>query len=457
MPKHPIPENWTPDSWSGKTALQQPSYEDADAVARVTAKLHSLPPLVTSWEIERLKGLLADAEEGRRFVLQGGDCAETLADCTPDSITGKLKNLLQTSLVLVLGAKKPVVRIGRIAGQYSKPRSQSTETRGGVTLPSYFGDLVNGFEFTQQARTPDPERLLRGYEHAALTLNFIRALIDGGFADLHHPEYWDLDFCENSSLRHEYREMVRHIRESIGFMESVTDTPIERLSRVEFFASHEGLNLRYETAGTRSVPRRSGFYNLTTHFPWLGDRTRALDGAHVEYFRGIRNPIAVKLGVAATPEETLRLCEILNPENEPGRLTLIHRFGAARIADSLPPLIEAVKSAGRNALWICDPMHGNTKTTAQGIKTRDFDEIIEELSHAFDLHARNGSHLGGVHIELTGDAVTECTGGARGLTEADLGGNYLSLCDPRLNVEQALEMAFLIARRLRNGDSKAGA
>ncbi len=445
-------DSWTPTSWRDKPIQQQPRYPDAEAVEQAMAKLHRLPPLVTSWEIERLKKLLAEAAEGNRFVLQGGDCAEMLADCTPESIADKLKILLQMSLVLVLGTRKPIVRIGRFAGQYAKPRSSLTETRGDVTLPSYFGDLVNGTSFSAEARTPNPHLLVRGYQHAAMTLNFIRALIDGGFADLHHPEYWDLGFCENAELRDEYLDMVSKIKESIRFMEGIADQSIEQLSRTEFFTCHEGLNLLYESAGTRTVPRRTGYYNLTTHFPWIGERTRDLSEAHIEYFRGIENPIGVKIGPSATPDDLLRLCDILNPENEPGHLTFIHRFGASKISRSLPPLLDAVRDADHRVLWICDPMHGNAVKTASGAKTRDFDAILEELSQAFAVHRQAGTHLGGVHFELTGDHVTECTGGASGVTESDLASNYQSQCDPRLNYEQSLEMAFQIARQLRNGE-----
>lgn len=442
--------DWSVMSWQNKPVLQQPVYPDSKHLEQVIVKLHQLPPLVTSWEIEQLKAQLAEASEGKRFVLQGGDCAETLADCTPDAITGKLKILLQMSLVLVFGGNKPVIRIGRFAGQYAKPRSSMTETIAGVTLPSYFGDLINSIEFTPEAREPNPQLLVRGYQHAAMTLNFIRSLIDGGFADLHHPEYWDLGFCDNSKLKSEYMEVVNGISGAIEFMESIGNASFDKLSRVEFFTSHEGLNLIYESAGTRTVPRREGYYNLTTHFPWIGDRTRQLEGAHLEYFRGIKNPIGVKIGPGITIEEIAGLAAKLNPENEPGRLTFIHRFGAGNIAKYLPQLIQTVTDNGIKVLWICDPMHGNTRNTSMGRKTRDFEDVLSELKQAFDIHKQAGSILGGVHFELTGDHVTECIGGARGLSETDLSTNYLSTCDPRLNYEQALEMAFLITRKIRH-------
>lgn len=444
--------DWSPDSWKRKLAAHQTVYADRAAVDAAVAKLREFPPLVTSFEVERLREHIADAQRGKRFLLQGGDCAETLADCRSTTITNKLKILLQMSLVLVHGLKKPVIRVGRFAGQYAKPRSSATETRDGVTLPSYFGDLVNGAEFTPEARTPNPHLMVRGYQHAAVTLNFIRALIDGGFADLHHPEYWDLRFMDHASLpeelRREYQAMSRSLAEALKFMEALGETAIDDLSRVEFFTSHEGLNLLYESAQTRKVPRREGYYNLTTHLPWVGERTRAIDGAHVEYFRGIRNPIGVKVGPSTSPADLLKLIDVLNPGDEPGRLVLIHRMGALKIGDALPPLLHAVHNARRNVLWVCDPMHGNGTTSRHGIKTRDFNDILSELRHAFDLHHAAGTILGGVHFELTGDDVTECIGGAAGVTEEDLTTNYASPCDPRLNYQQALEMAFLIAKRM---------
>ncbi len=439
---------WTPDSWKKKPVLQQPTYPNAAALDSVLQRLTRLPPLVTSGEVEALKGQLAEAAEGKRFLLQGGDCAEGFDDCDAAIITSKLKILLQMSLVLVHGSKKRIIRMGRFAGQYAKPRSADTETRDGVTLPCYRGDMINRIAFTPSDRIPDPELLLRGYERSALTLNFIRSLVDGGFADLHHPEYWDLGFASHSPLAEEYHRMVASIVESVRFMETVSGASLGDLHGVDFFTSHEGLHLLYEHAQTRHVPRRTGWYDLSTHFPWIGDRTRALDGAHVEFFRGIANPIGVKVGGSMAPDELVRATEILNPLNEPGRLTLIHRFGTDRIGRLLPPLIEAVRKAGRSVLWCCDPMHGNTETTRDGIKTRGFNRILGELEQAFQIHEASGSILGGVHFELTGEDVSECTGGARGLTETDLGRAYKSQVDPRLNCDQALEMAMLIARRM---------
>jgi 3-deoxy-7-phosphoheptulonate synthase len=427
-------------------ALQQPHYDDAAELAAASAQLARLPPLVTSWEVLALKQSLAEAQEGQRFVLQGGDCAESFADCTSPIISNRLKVLLQMSLVLVHGLKRPVSRVGRFAGQYAKPRSTDQEVRDGVSLPSFRGDLINGQEFTAAARRSDPQRMIQAHAHSALTMNFVRALIDGGFADLHHPEYWDLAWVEHSPLAAEYRKMVAGIGDSLRFMETLAG-PIAGFSRVDFFTSHEALLLHYEQALTRQVPRHRGWFNLSTHFPWIGMRTAALDGAHVEYFRGISNPIAVKVGPSVKPEQLLPLIDALNPHDEPGRLTLIHRMGNAGIATVLPPLLDAVKREGRRVLWIADPMHGNTESTSNGHKTRRFDNIRGELDKAFDIHAAAGTRLGGVHLELTGEDVTECMGGARDLSETDLDRAYKSMVDPRLNYEQSLELAMLIVRK----------
>ncbi len=437
---------WAPDSWQQCPALQQPCYDDADELARAQAHLAQLPPLVTSWEVLALKEAIAEAQEGRRFLLQGGDCAESFADCTSPVISNRLKVLLQMSLVLVHGLKTPVLRVGRFAGQYAKPRSIDTETHGGCTLPSFRGDVVNGPEFTAEARRADPQRLIQAHAHSALTMNFVRALIDGGFADLRHPEYWNLAWVEHSPLAAEYRRMVAGISDSLQFMETLAG-PIAGFSKVDFFTSHEALLLHYEQALTRQVPRNPGWFNLSTHFPWIGMRTAGLEGAHVEYFRGIRNPIAVKVGPSVTPDQLLPLIDALNPHDEPGRLTLIHRMGNAGIASTLPPLLDAVKREGRRVLWVADPMHGNTESTSRGHKTRRFDNIRGELDQAFDIHAAAGTRLGGVHLELTGEDVTECMGGARGLSEVDLDRAYKSMVDPRLNYEQSLELAMLIVRK----------
>ena len=440
-------DTWSPTSWQSADVRQQPTYGDPEAVEAVAARLAVLPPLVTSWEVETLRGQLASAARGERFVLQGGDCAESFAECTSDSITAKLKILLQMSLVLTHSLKKRVTRIGRFAGQYAKPRSADMETRAGETLPSYRGDLVNSLDFTAEAREPDPLNLLRGYQRSALTLNFIRGLIDGGFADLHHPEYWNLDFVGHSRNAAEYQRRVESIGESLKFMETLSGVDVGQIDRVDFYTSHEALHLVYEQAQTRTVPRREGWYNLSTHLPWVGLRTAYQGSAHIEYARGIRNPLGMKVGTGMKAADIAHLVEVLNPDGEEGRLALIHRCGAERIAEELPPILRAVSATGKPVLWICDPMHGNTKGTREGMKTRAFSDILSELEQAFDLHAANGTILGGVHFELTGEDVTECVGGARGLDEQGLRRAYRSQVDPRLNYEQALEMALLVARK----------
>jgi len=445
--KSPATTSWTPASWQTRKAQQQPQYRDAGALEAAVAELSRLPPLVVSWEIEALRDRLAAAQRGEAFLLQGGDCAESFEGCESDRIAKQLKVLLQVSLVLLHGLKRPIVRVGRMAGQYAKPRSADTETRDGVTLPSYRGDNVNRPEFTAEAREPDPQLLLRGYDRAALTLNFVRALVDGGFADLHHPEYWDLGFVQHSPARVAYEKVVSSIGDALDFFEGMTGSPVEKAYLVTMYASHEGLLLPYEQAQTRYIPRVDSWYNLSTHMPWIGMRTAQLDGAHVEYFRGIANPVGVKVGSAMDSDWLQGLVTTLNPNNVAGRLTLIHRFGAKEIEKHLPRLIQAVRDTGQSVLWVCDPMHGNTETTAGGYKTRRLENILKELELAFDVHEANGSRLGGVHLEMTGEDVTECTGGARGLKDVDLARAYKTQVDPRLNYEQALELALMIAGR----------
>lgn len=447
VPAPTAAHGWTPASWRAKPALQMPVYPDAAELAAAQEELRALPPLVTSREILALKQQLAEAQDGRRFLLQGGDCAESFSECNAEVITNRLKVLLQMSLVLVHGLKVPVVRVGRFGGQYAKPRSADMETRDGVALPSYRGDIINGPEFSAQARIPDPRRMIKAHARSAMTMNFVRALIDGGFADLHHPEYWGLGWVGQSPHAAEYQKMVESIGDAVRFMETLAGRQMQSLNRVDFYTSHEALLLPYEEAQTRQVPRAEGWFNLSTHFPWIGMRTAALEGAHVEYFRGIRNPVAVKIGPSVTPEQLLPLIDALNPDDEPGRLGLIHRMGARQIAEKLPPLLEAVRREGRRVLWICDPMHGNTESTRNGYKTRRFENIRSEIEQAFDLHAAAGTRLGGVHLELTGENVTECLGGARELTEIDLQRAYRTTVDPRLNYEQALEIAMLIVRK----------
>lgn len=442
-----IPAEWTPASWRSRTAVQMPTYPDAEALESALGELRRLPPLVTSWEIFALKKQLAEAQEGKRFLLQGGDCAESFSDCESGLISNRLKVLLQMSLVLVHGLRLPVVRVGRFAGQYAKPRSTDTETRDGVTLPSYRGDLVNQQEFTAAARIPDPRRMIKAHARSAMTMNFVRALIDGGFADLHHPEYWNLNWVGYSPNANEYQQMVTSIGDAVRFMETLSGSEVHNLNRIDFYTSHEALLLPYEEALTREVPRQWGWFDLSTHYPWIGMRTAAVDGAHVEYLRGVRNPIALKVGPSVNPDQLLRLIDVLNPEDEPGRLTFIHRMGATQIAEKLPPLLDAVRRDGRRVLWVCDPMHGNTESTSNGYKTRRFDNIRGEVEQSFDLHAAAGTRLGGVHLELTGEDVTECTGGARELTDIDLERAYRSTVDPRLNYEQSLEIAMSIVRK----------
>jgi 3-deoxy-7-phosphoheptulonate synthase len=388
-------------------------------------------------------------------LLQGGDCAEAFKDCTADVITSRLKIMLQMTLVLTYGLNTRVVRVGRFAGQYAKPRSSPTETRNGQTLHSYRGDIINGPAFEPETRRPDPQRLIQAYHTSSATLNLVRALSEGGFADLHHPEYWDLDFMQESPLAEEYHAIVDAIEDSLSFMEAVTNRPADNLQRAPFYTSHEALHLPYEEAMTRTVPHQPGAFNLGTHLPWIGKRTGHPDEAHVEYMRGIVNPLGLKVGPTMTSTRLKRLVRILDPEDEPGRLTLITRLGADEVENRLPMLIDAVRSIGHSVLWCCDPMHGNTEKTDSGFKTRRFDNIMAELNQTLEIHARDGSHLGGVHFELTGENVTECIGGARGLNEADLEQAYKSPVDPRLNYEQSLEVAFSIVRKYRQMNGPA--
>lgn len=435
---------WQPTSWQTKNCLQSVSYPDPDALNAVIQQITHLPPLVTPLEVDALKRQIAQAQQGKQFLLQGGDCAESFDECTSDNITNKIRILLQMSLILIHGLHKPVIRVGRIAGQYAKPRSSDIETIDGVSLPSYRGDIINGTEFTPASRIPNPQRMVEGYHYAAITLNYVRALVHGGFASLLHAEYWELDFAKYAKSAGAYHQIVKSLRESLQFISCIDRLP-EALRHIDFYTSHEALHLPYEQALTRQL-ENGRWYNLSTHLPWAGMRTVELDSAHIEYMRGIGNPIAIKIGSKMTPEWLLALIQILNPENEPGRITLIHRFGAEHIAAKLPSLIIAVQNINSPVLWSSDPMHGNTTTTAEGYKTRKFDDILSELKQAFAIHRELGSHLGGVHFELTGDNVTECTGGARGLTETDLKYAYKTLVDPRLNYEQALEMALLISK-----------
>ena len=409
-------------------------------------EVRALPPLVNHGEVDALRAHLAKAAKGEAFLLQGGDCAERFADCTKTSIEAKLKILLQMSLVLTWGARIPVIRVGRMAGQYAKPRSNDTETVNGMELPSYRGDNVNAIKPDAAARIADPQRLVKAYHHSTATLNYVRALVDGGFADLHHPQHWDLGFVRSEAQRKEYEDMVERIRDAIDFVESTGVRSTAALKTIELFSSHEGLLLAYEEVMTEKVNDK--WYNLGAHFLWIGDRTRNLGDAHLEYFRGIENPIGVKVGKQMQPQELVEIITTLEPANRPGRITLISRVGAANVREALPPLIAAVREAGRVVTWVCDPMHGNTTVTDTDLKTRNYDLILEELAAAFEIHQEQGGHLGGVHFELTGDDVTECTGGPQELSEADLSRSYETYCDPRLNYAQSLELALRIAQRL---------
>ncbi|HHF7345115.1 TPA: 3-deoxy-7-phosphoheptulonate synthase class II [Legionella feeleii] len=438
---------WSPMSWQQHSYEQAANYPDQNQLAKVVEQLSNLPPLVTSGEIKNLKQAIAKAGRGEAFILQGGDCAESFNECRSDIISNKLKILLQMSLILLHGMRKPIIRIGRIAGQYAKPRSSDHETIDGVTLPSYRGDLVNSQQFDAPSRVPNPKLMLQGYSCAAMTLNFIRALLDGGFADLHHPQRWDLRFVEHSPQADEYHAIVRSLSDSLAFIEAIEGSSNNSLfNKVDFFTSHEALHLHYEQALTRHL-HDGLWYNLSTHLPWIGMRTAKLDSAHLEFLRGVQNPIGIKVGPSATKEWLTEVMEIINPNREEGRLLLITRLGAKGIDKLLPPLIETVKATKSPVTWSCDPMHGNTETTSDGIKTRHFDNILSELQQAVKIHREMGSYLGGVHFELTGDNVTECIGGARGLSAEDLKHAYRSLVDPRLNYEQSLEMAIQLSKQ----------
>ncbi|MBA2648666.1 MAG: 3-deoxy-7-phosphoheptulonate synthase [Legionella sp.] len=439
-------QTWSPQSWQAYSYLQSPKYADPKQLDKVVAQLSLLPPLVTSGEVRNLKKLIAKAGRQQAFILQGGDCAESFDDCRSDIISNKLKIILQMSVVLLHGMNKPIIRIGRIAGQYAKPRSSDFETINGQTLPSYRGDLVNAPEFTAKAREPNPKLLLQAYSHAAMTLNFIRALLDGGFADLHHPQLWDLRFVEHSKQKKEYLAIVKSIADTLNFLDCIDGLSASNLNKVEFYTSHEALNLHYEQALTRKL-KDGLWYNLSAHLPWIGMRTAQADSAHLEFMRGVQNPLGIKVGPTASPEWLAEILKIANPMAEEGRIILYTRLGAKQVNELLPPLITAVKKINIPVTWSCDPMHGNTESTPDGTKTRHFDNILLELKQSLEIHKKMGSYLGGVHFELTGDDVTECIGGARGLDADDLKKAYQSRVDPRLNYEQSLEMAIQLSRQ----------
>jgi 3-deoxy-7-phosphoheptulonate synthase len=445
-------DKWTPAGWRTKPAKHIPTdYPDPDALARVETQLRSYPPLVFAGEARNLKAQLAQVAAGKAFLLQGGDCAESFKEFHPDNIRDTFRTLMAMSVVLTFAASRPVVKLGRIAGQFGKPRSEQIETKDGVTLPSYRGDNINGMEFTLEARTPDPERLVKAYAQSAATLNLIRAFANGGYADLHNVHRWMVGFVADSPQGKRYQEIADRISEAIDFMEACGITPasVPQMKQVDVYTSHEALLLGYEEAMTRVDSTTGDWYDTSAHFVWIGDRTRQPDGAHVEFARGIKNPIGLKCGPTLEPDELIKLIDILNPANEPGRLTLVARFGADKVEAGLPKLVRAVQKEGRAVVWSCDPMHGNTLKTASGYKTRPFDRILAEVRAFTDILPAEGAYPGGVHVEMTGQQVTECTGGAAALREEDLSSRYHTHCDPRLNGAQAIDLAFMIAEQLR--------
>ena len=443
-------KNWSPNSWRSKPALQIPNYPDQAALEATEARLASFPPLVFAGEARALKDHLARVSKGEAFLLQGGDCAESFAEHGADNIRDFFRVFLQMAAVLTFGASKPVVKVGRIAGQFAKPRSADMETIGNDSLPSYRGDVVNGIEFTSEARIPDPERQIMAYRQSAATLNLIRAFAQGGYANLNHVHEWTLDFVKNSPQAEKYEELASRITETLDFMRAVGMDPENnsKLRETDFYTSHEALLLGYEEALTRDDSITGDPYATSGHMIWIGDRTRQPDHGHVEYCRGVNNPIGLKCGPSTTVDGLLELCDILSPDNEPGRLTLIARFGHDKVQDHLPELVRAIKREGKSVVWSCDPMHGNT-ISAGGYKTRPFERVMGEVNSFFDVHDAEGTIAGGVHVEMTGKDVTECTGGARAVTDEDLGSRYHTHCDPRLNADQSLELAFLLADRLK--------
>ncbi len=448
---------WSPQSWRSKPVVQVPEYPDENALAEIERRLASFPPLVFAGEARELKDRLARVAAGEAFLLQGGDCAESFAEHHPDNIRDFFRVMLQMAVVLTFAGSCPVVKVGRIAGQFAKPRSSPVERQGERELPSYRGDIVNEIAFEEAARAPDPDRLLMGYRQAAATLNLLRAFAQGGYANLEHVHKWTLGFVTDSPAGHRYQELAERISDGLAFMRACDITPenTDKLRTTNFFTSHEALLLGFEEAFTRVDSTTGDWYATSGHFLWIGDRTRQPDHAHVEYARGIRNPIGIKCGPTLEPDGLLELIDILNPQNEPGRLTLICRFGADKVGKHLPGLIRAVEREGRTVVWSCDPMHGNTVKAASGYKTRPFDLIMKEVEAFFDVHRAEGSYAGGIHLEMTGQNVTECTGGARTITEMDLSDRYHTHCDPRLNADQALELAFLMAELVKRERSNA--
>ena len=445
-------KNWTPTSWREKPVVQMPDYPDAAKLAGVEDVLSRVPPLVFAGEARSLKKSLGDVAEGNAFALMGGDCAESFAEFHPDNIRDTFRVILQMAFVLTFGAAMPIVKIGRLAGQFAKPRSAPTETQGDVTLDSYRGDMVNAMPFTPEDRTPDPERLMRVYNQSAATLNLLRAFSQGGYADLHKVHEWTLGFIADSSEAERYQDMADRLDETLGFMAAcgLTADKTPQLRETNFYTAHEALLLNYEQALTRVDSTTGDWYDTSAHMLWIGDRTRQLDHAHVEFMRGIGNPIGMKCGPSTDPDELIRLIDTLNPDNIPGRLTLISRMSSEKVLDLLPPLVRRVRDEGLSVAWVCDPMHGNTIKASSGYKTRPFDRILTEVRGFFDVHQAEGTHAGGVHFEMTGQNVTECTGGAVAITDADLSARYHTHCDPRLNAQQSLELAFLLAEELKS-------
>jgi len=440
---------WSPESWRGKPIQQQPQYPDATHLARVEQTLAGYPPLVFAGEARELRRQFAEVTQGRAFLLQGGDCAESFAEFSAAKIRDTFKVLLQMAIVMTFAAGCPVVKVGRMAGQFAKPRSANDETLGGVTLPAYRGDIVNGIEFDAASRVPDPERLLQAYHQATASLNLLRAFAQGGFADVHQVHQWNLDFIANSALSEKYHQLATRIDETLAFMRAVGMDSAPQLREVSFFTAHEALLLGYEQAFVRQDSLTGRWYDCSAHMLWIGDRTRQLDGAHVEFMRGIENPIGVKVGPSMDPDELIRLIDILNPDNDPGRLNLIVRMGADKVEAHFPHLLRKVKEEGRQVLWSSDPMHGNTIKASSGYKTRDFAQILSEVKQFFQVHRAEGTVAGGIHIEMTGQNVTECIGGSRPITEAGLSDRYHTHCDPRMNADQSLELAFMIAETLK--------
>ncbi len=444
-------KQWTKSSWQDYAALQQPKWPDQQAYEQAVLEISRMPPLVFAGEVRALKAMLADAVEGNAFLLQGGDCAEDFAMCTAPAIRETLKVILQMAVILTYAGGKPVIKVGRIAGQYAKPRSSDTEKIGDIEVPSYRGDMVNSPEPTLEARIPDPRRMVEGYYKAAATMNILRAFTRGGYAALHRVQAWNQEFVRNSPMGRSYERLAKHISNALNFMQCIgLDTDIPQLNQASFYTSHEALLLGYEEALTRQDSTTGDWYDCSAHMLWIGDRTRQLDGAHVEFFRGVHNPVGMKVGPKHDLDEIKRIIARLNPTNEPGKLTLITRFGKDAVEKHLPPLIRAIKAEGFKVVWSCDPMHGNTYTAASGHKTRNFNDILQELQCFFEIHWAEGSVPGGVHFELTGDNVTECTGGGRNILDDQLKLNYQTNCDPRLNAEQSLELAFHIAEMIRS-------